>query len=847
MELLNEMMGFFSDIPLWTSIAGVVLVTVVLGYIGAPLWLWAIAGFSLLAGIDAPTWSWITYTALVLLFNIVPIRRALISNGLMKLLNALNFLPKISKTEQTAIEAGTVWMDGELFSGNPDFKKILEEKYPKLTDKERAFMEGPVEQLCNVVNDWDLWVEKALPDEAWDIIKEEKFFGLIIPEKYGGLNFSATAHSTIVGKLASRCGPLATTVMVPNSLGPAELLIHYGTEEQKDYYLPRLADAKEIPCFGLTEPRAGSDAGAMEASGELFKADDGELYIKLNFKKRYITLAAISTVIGLAFKMYDPDNLLGKGTSLGITCALIPSDNEGITLGRRHDPLGVPFYNCPINGEDVVVPASSIIGGIEQAGNGWRMLMESLAVGRGISLPAQAVGGAKLANRYIGAYTAIRRQFGLNIGKFEGIEEPMARIGGLTYLMEGARKFTTGGLDSGAKPAVVTAIAKYFFTELGRTIVNDAMDIAGGAGISRGPRNALAHSYIATPIAITVEGANILTRTLMIFGQGAIRCHPFAYSEIDSLMRSDLKDFDKAFWGHIGHIVNNMFRSIVLSVTRGKLASSPVSGPAKKYYKKLAWTSASFAFLSDLALGSYGGGLKRKEKISGRFADILGWMYLLTGSLRRFEEEGSLKDDQPFFEWSMQYGFAQIQQSFDGLLKELDVPGLSWLFSGPVALWSRINRIESMPSDKLGHQLAKAMQTPGKHRDQLTKDIFIKKEAGDALGQVEITLDLIAKASPAYGKIYKALKAKKLPKKPVFKLIDTAEEKGIISKSEAENLHKAEEARFEAVQVDEFTLEEYKHDTPKAPLKNGKYRDRDSHTSDSDHDPNLAKAKELAT
>jgi len=819
MEFIDAYLGFFYMVPVWAAVAGIIAVTLVLGYTGAPLWLWAIGGFSLLLGFNAPVWLWITYTTVVALFNITLLRRTIISTGLMKLLNALNFLPTISETEQTAIEAGTVWVDGELFSGKPDFKRILNEKYPKLTDRERAFIEGPVEELCSMVNDWEVWVDKELPDEAWDYLKKEKFFGLIIPEKYGGLNFSATAHSTIVGKLSSRCGPLATTVMVPNSLGPAELLIHYGTDEQKDYYLPRLASGEEIPCFGLTEPRAGSDAGAMEARGELFKNEDDELCIKLNFKKRYITLAAISSVIGLAFKLEDPNNYLGKGKHLGITCALIPSNTEGVKLGRRHDPLGVPFYNCPINGEDVVVPASSIIGGVKQAGNGWRMLMESLAVGRGISLPAQAVGGAKMANRYVGAYTAIRRQFGLNIGKFEGIEEPLARIGGISYLLEGARKFTTGGLDSGAKPAVVTAIAKYFFTELGRNIVNDAMDIVGGAGISRGPRNVLAHSYISTPIAITVEGANILTRTMMIFGQGAIRCHPFAYSEIESLMNNDVKAFDKAFWGHIGHIVHNKFRAMVLSLTRGKIAASPVSGPAAKYYKKLAWVSASFAFFADLALGSYGGALKRKEKISGRFADILGWMYLLTGTLRRFEDEGSPEEDRPFFEWSMQYGFAQIQNAFDGLLEELEVPGLSWFFSGPIALWSRINRIGKMPSDKLGSKVAKAMQTPGKQRDHLTEDIYVTKKPDEALGQIEQTLELIRIATPAYGKIYKALRKKELPKKPVFKLIELALEQEIINKTEAEQLRKAENARYEAVQVDEFTLEEYQNQTPVSPAK----------------------------
>ena len=479
-----------------------------------------------------------------------------------------------------------------------------------------------------MVNDWDVFVKKGFPEQVWDYLRKEGFFGLIIPKKYGGLAFSATAHSAIVAKLASRSGPLATTVMVPNSLGPAELLMHYGTKEQKDYFLPRLAAGIEMPCFALTEPNAGSDAGGMQADGVVFKGDDGELYLKLNWNKRYITLAAISTVLGLAFKLHDPENLLGKGTTLGITCALVPSNTSGVKLGRRHDPLGVPFYNCPTYGEDVIVPINAIIGGVEGAGNGWRMLMESLAVGRGISLPSQAAGGAKLATRAVGAYALIRKQFGLNIGKFEGIEEPMARIGGYSYLMDAARRYTTGGLDKGAKPAVVTAIMKYQFTEFGREIINDSMDIVGGAGISRGPRNIFANNYIALPIAITVEGANILTRTLMIFGQGAIRCHPYALNEINALTSGDAKAFDQNFWAHIGHVARNKARAFVLSITRGRLASSPVSGASAKYLRKLSWASASFAFYADLALGSYGGALKMKEKIAGCYADILSNMYL---------------------------------------------------------------------------------------------------------------------------------------------------------------------------------------------------------------------------
>jgi len=817
MEILNQSLGFLFDYPLWAVIVSMVLVATLFAFWGTPLWVWAVAGFVALWGFSAPTWLFVVYAALVIIFNIKPIRRALVSGPLMKLLDALNFLPAISETERTAIEAGNVWVDAELFSGKPDMKRLANESYPDLNEKEQRFLDGPVEELCSMVDDWDVFVRKGFTDEVWEFMREHKFFGLIIPEEYGGLEFSASAHSAIIAKLASRCGPLATTVMVPNSLGPAELLMHYGTKEQKDHYLPKLATGEEMPCFALTEPTAGSDAGAMTAEGEVFKGDDGELYIRLNFKKRYITLAAISTVIGLAFKLRDPENHLGKGENLGITCALIPSDTEGIKLGRRHDPMGVPFYNCPIDGDDAVVSVDQIIGGPEQAGNGWRMLMESLGVGRGISLPAQSLGGAKVATRAIGAYTAVRRQFGINIGKFEGIEEPMSRIGGFTYLMDAARRYTCAGLDMGEKPSVVTAIAKYNFTELGRKIVNDAMDIQGGAGISRGPRNIFAHSYISLPIAITVEGANILTRSLMIFGQGAIRCHPYAYDEIDALTKGDTKAFDNAFWKHIGHVIRNMSRSLLMSLTRGALGSSPVSGPASKYYKKLAWSSASFAFLADIALGSYGGGLKIKEKISGRFADILSWMYLATATLRRYDAEGQRKDDQIFFEWAMQYAFAQIQEAFDAIYREIQVPGLSWLLRGPIALWSRMNRISSMPSDKLGHKVAKAMQLRGEQRERITDGIFIPDDADQALGRYEHAMELLEKAEPVYKKIHVATKKKELPKTQPRFVIDQAKEKGIISEEEAELIRKAEDARVDVVQVDEFTLEEYQNLTPSTP------------------------------
>ncbi|RMH68751.1 MAG: acyl-CoA dehydrogenase [Bacteroidetes bacterium] len=801
---------FLAHVPPGWAILGVVVVALVLGYAGAPLWLWALAGAVALYGAGAPLWLWIVYALLVVVFNVPALRRSLVSAGIMKAMKAFNFLPAISQTERTAIEAGTVWVEGELFSGKPDMKRLLNEPYPGLTEKEQAFLDGPVEELCRMTHDWEVWQQRDLPQEVWDFLKEHRFFGMIIPEEYGGHGFSSTMNSAVVQKLAARSAPLAVTVMVPNSLGPAELLIHYGTQAQRDYYLPRLARHEEIPCFALTEPTAGSDAGAITSSGVVFRGEDGRLYLRLNWKKRYITLAAISTVLGLAFKLRDPDNLLGKGEDPGITCALIPTDTPGVRLGRRHDPMGVPFYNSPTEGHDVVVPVDAIIGGVEGAGNGWRMLMESLAAGRGISLPASAAGGAKHVFRVASAHGVVRQQFGLSIGKFEGIEEPLARIGGYNYLMEAGRRYTCGALDQGAKPAVVTAMAKYNFTELGRVIINDGMDILGGNAISRGPRNLLAHAYINTPIGITVEGANILTRTLMIFGQGAIRCHPYAYREIDALTRGDVRAFDAAFWGHIGHVVRNKVRALLLSVTRGWLSGSPIDGPAAAYVRRLNWASASFAFWADLAMGSLGGQLKRKEKITGRFADIFSWMYLAAATIRRFEAEGRREEDAPFFHWAMQVAFTRIQEGFDGLFANLRVPGLTWLLRGPVAWWSRLNRIGAMPSDDLGHQVARRMQTPGPQRDRMTEGIFVPDDVNEALGRLEHAFRLAHEADDVLRTIKDAVRTGTLRKDSPERMLEQAVAAGMVTAAEADLVRRAEAARYDAIQVDAFTLEEYK-------------------------------------
>ncbi len=749
------------------------------------------------------------FALVALVFNVPSLRTRLATQPIMSFMNRMKFLPAISETERTAIEAGTVWMDGELFSGKPDFERLLGVEYGTLSADERAFLDGPVETVCAMTDDWEVFQARDLPPAVWDYLKRERFLGMIIPKEYGGLGFSAEAHSAVIAKLSSRSGPLAITVMVPNSLGPAELLMHYGTDEQKAHYLPRLADGRELPCFALTETGAGSDAGAIASRGTVFKADDGALMLRLDWDKRYITLAAISTLLGLAFKLEDPDELLGRGKHLGITCALVPTEAQGVELGKRHDPLGVPFYNCPTRGRGVVVPIDSIIGGRDGAGRGWQMLMETLAAGRGISLPALSTAGAKAGARIAGAYAAVRKQFGLPIGKFEGIEEPLARLGGFAYTLEAARRYTTAAIDGGAKPAVVTAMAKYSFTEIARKCVNDAMDICAGAGISRGPRNLLAHSYMGAPISITVEGANILTRTLMIFGQGAIRCHPYAYAEIQAVAKNDVGAFDRAFWGHVGHVVRNACRAFGLSLSRGRLASVPVDGPSAIYAKQLAWSSASFAFFADVAMASLGGDLKRKETITGRFSDIFSWMYLANATMKRFEFEGRREADLPFYRWSMEYALARIQEAFDGLFANFDVPVLGAVLAGPVALWSRMNRLSAGPDDALGHAVAQALQVPGAQREALCDGLYVPHDPEQALGQLEAAFRSVVEAEHVAAKIKAAIKAGMLPRKPPLLLIDEAVEKGVITSDQAWLVERAEEARSEAVRVDEFTLEEY--------------------------------------
>lgn len=796
-------------LPLLSLLALALLLLLVLGYMGAPLWAWSLYLAALMAVFQAPLWGWAAFGVVALMLNVPPLRQRLLTLPVMKGIRALKLLPAISDTERAAIEAGTVWVEGEFFTGVPNLQRLHLEPYPRLTPEAQAFLEGPVEQVCQMASDWEIYRRQDLPPAVWDYLKQERFLGMIIPREYGGLGFSNLAYSAVMVKLASRSFTHVATVGVTNSLGPAKLLLRYGTAAQKDYYLPRLARGEEIPCFALTEPTAGSDAASITSEGVVFRGEDGKLYLRLNWRKRYITLGAIATLLGLAFRLRDPDNLLGHGESVGITCALIPTDTPGVILNRRHDPMGVPFYNSPTEGRDVVVSVDQIIGGPEQAGQGWKMLMQTLAGGRGISFPATCTGVAQLVTRVTGAYAPVRQQFGLSIGRFEGVEEPLARIGGLTYLMDAARLYTCGAVDRGEQPSVVSAIAKYNLTELSRKVINDGMDILGGAGICRGPRNLLANIYTATPISITVEGANILTRTLMIFGQGAIRCHPYVYSEIAALNAGDVPAFDRALWHHLGAMIRNGFRASLLSLTRGALASSPASGPTARYYRKLAWVSATFAFLADLALLSLGGSLKRREKLTGRFADVLSWMYLGTATLRRFEAEGAQPEDLPLLHWAMHYTFAQIQQGFEGLLANLPVPMLGILLRGPVLSWWRLNPIGSPPSDHLGSQVARLIQTPGAQRDRLTSGIYIPTETSEALGRLEQALCLSVQAEPVLQKLKAAIRSGQLPKASPPQLIATALAMGMITEAEAALLQAAEAARNDAIQVDSFTLAEY--------------------------------------
>lgn len=726
-------------------ILSLLLVSILLAYFAAPLWSWFTVLALFLLACDASLFWWIPAIAIALVLLNKELRVRLITQNLFNFIEKKGLLPKISETEKTALRAGDVWVEGELFSGNPNFKKIFANPYPKLTGEEQDFIDNEVNEVCAMTSDWEVFESRDLPEKVWKYLKEKKFLGMIIPKEHGGLGFSAYAHSCVIEKLASHSQVLAISVMVPNSLGPAELLLHYGLEEQKVHYLPRLADGREIPCFALTEPEAGSDAGAIQSEGVVFKDEKGETKIRLNFEKRYITLSSIATVIGLAFVLKDPEGILGEKKEWGITCALVAAQSKGVDQSKRHDPLNVPFVNAPLIGKDVIIGIDDVIGGNDGLGQGWKMLMESLAVGRGISLPSTSTGGSKLAAYVASTYAVVRYQFGLSIGKFEGIAEVLGRLGASTYILDAAKTFTLGAIDSGEKPAVANAIMKYQSTEMFRRNVMDAMDIQGGAAISRGPRNLLAHAYFGAPVAITVEGANIMTRTLIMFGQGMIRCHPYAYAQIEALEAGDVKAFDTLLFAHIGHVVQNKVRTIVLGLSRGYLHPAQSQGKAGRFEQKLAWASAKFAFFADIALGMMGATLKRRESVSGRFGDILAQMYFITAALKRFEEEGRQEVDEVLLEVAVEEAFEKIDFAFRGIFENL-MPGALGFPFRVLAYCSRINPMGKTVKDRNLHKIAALMSQDESVRERVCANIYKGKrvtqlrEATEAMQAVKTLL-----------------------------------------------------------------------------------------------------------
>lgn len=809
METLLQWQNQLSIIPVWGIFIICVALVLIAGYLTAPLLVWAILTLSVSFFLGASS-LFLTVIAVVFGVFLIPvIRRNLLSSFIFKIM--AKAMPGISQTEKVALDAGVVWSESEFFSGRPNFKKLMDEPYPRLSEEEQAFLDGPVKEVCEMTDPWKVYKSRCLDDSIMQFLKENGFFGMIIPKKYGGKEFSHYAHSEVVAQLSTRASSLGMTVMVPNSLGPAELLIHYGTEKQKEKYLPKLASGEELPCFGLTEPLAGSDAGSITSYGVLFKGEDGKIHTRLNIKKRWITLASVATVIGLAVRLKDPENLLGTGKEdLGITCFLVPANTPGISLGRRHDPMSVPLVNCPVEGRDVIVNAEEcIIGGLERVGEGWQNLMECLTVGRGISLPAQSMAGVKLVSRVASNQALIRKQFGLSIGQFEGVEEPLARLGGNLYMLDALRMYTLSALEQGIKPPIATAIAKYHSTEILRSAVSDGMDIMGGAGLSMGPRNLIAEVYMSAPIGITVEGANILTRTLIIFGQGALRAHPYAYKELKAIEENNLNDFDKAFWGHVSHIFMNKLRVVILFCTRGLAARRHLAGPSGHYVQLLSWSSSVFSVFTDLAMSVFRGKLKFKEKLTGRYADVLSWMYIATAILRRFEAEGRRKEDLPFLHYSMKHCLLQIQRGFNGILSNFEVPFFSWFFQYPLKWLFKMNSLSSGPSDKLSHEVAFLLQQDSEQRNRLIDGVFVSKNEEDHLFKAEKTFKLIHQVAPIEKKIRLAIRAKILPKAAFLDLLPEALKKSVLTPEEAELLKKTELLRWDVIHVDDFTEEEY--------------------------------------
>jgi acyl-CoA dehydrogenase len=770
-----------------------------------------VAAFTLIAntGNVATAVILVLWVLAVALLNFTSLRRTLISNPLLVLFRRL--LPPMSPTEREAIDAGTVWWDGQLFSGAPDWSALLAYPPPQLTAEEQAFLDIECEQLCAMVNDWEtthVWQDLSPP--VWQYIRDKGFLGMIIPREHGGKAFSAYMHSQVIQKLSSRCSAAAVSVMVPNSLGPAELLLHYGTEEQKRHYLPRLARGEEMPCFGLTNPHAGSDAAAIPDIGIVCKGtwDGREVTgMRVTWEKRYITLGPIATLLGLAVRLYDPERLLGKEPDIGITCLLVPADTPGVNIGRRHLPLNAVFQNGPNWGTDVFMPLDWIIGGPAMAGQGWRMLMECLAAGRSISLPSSAVGCGKLAVRATGGYARIRSQFKLPIGRFEGVQEALARMGGHVYMMDAARRLTAAAVDLGEQPSVISAIVKYHLTERGRMVVNDAMDILGGKGICLGPSNFMGRAYQQLPIPITVEGANILTRCLIIFGQGAIRCHPYVLAEMRAAQEPDLgrasRDFDQALWRHVSFAVANKARSWLLGLSGAAFVRAPAGAApeTRRYYRQLTRFSSAFAFVADLSMLMLGGSLKRREQLSARLGDILSLMYLASAALKRYEDDGRPGEDLPLLHWAMQDALARIQSAFAGVFA--NYPNRLWGWSLRRIVFPLGLRFEG-PSDRLGHDVARILISACAARDRLTAGMFLPRDESDVIAMIEAALVAAPAVEAIEEKIRAAQKAGSLEGDRSDTPADGALEAGIISRDERAQLARFSRLHDEIIRVDHF-------------------------------------------
>lgn len=722
-------------------------------------------------------------------------------------------LPPLSETERVALEAGTVGWEGQLFSGRPDWAVLSSQPRPTLRPDEQAFLDGPVEELCRMTNDWQIThVDADLSPAMWDYMKKNKFFGMIVPKEYGGLGFTALGNHKVIQKLASISSVVSSTVGVPNSLGPAELLMHYGTKEQKDYYLPRLADGREVPCFALTGPWAGSDATSIPDYGIVCMGDwNGArvVGVKLTFDKRYITLAPVASLIGMAFRMYDPDGLVGDKQDIGISLALLPRDTAGVEVGRRAMPLNSPFQNGPVRGKDVFIPLSQLIGGEAMAGKGWQMLVECLSIGRSITLPSTASGGSKIGAIATGAYARIRKQFGLSIGRFEGVEEALARIGGNAYTVSALAEASAAAVTRGELPAVPSTISKYHCTEMGRELAKDVMDVIGGKGIILGPRNFAGRAWQASPIAITVEGANIMTRSLMIFGQGAILCHPWVLKEMKAATNPDasarLRDFDSALFGHIGFAISNAVRSLWFGLSDAKVGAAPGDAYTRRYYRKLNRYSAALALMADTSMLLLGGKLKFKESLSGRLGDVLSNLYIASALLKRYEDEGRPASDQPLLAWSIHNAVFKIENAFSGALRNFPIRPIGWL------LWALVfplGRRAQYPSDRLCHKVASLLMSPNEARDRLAAGVFTTPCENNPAGRINSYLAKAILAEPVERKFIKALKNSDIGAHDFATQLDEGVREGWITGEERKLLEELRELTIDTISVDDFDADE---------------------------------------